>query len=65
MFAGSFIFHFLNQRNPRNLRTSKMSSATAHLSAESRASLTQHTAVIIGDSGRWAKQPKIVLTLML
>jgi undecaprenyl diphosphate synthase len=33
-----------------------MSSATAHLSAEARASLPQHVAVIMDGNGRWAKQ---------
>jgi undecaprenyl diphosphate synthase len=33
-----------------------MSSATAHLSAEGRASLPQHVAVIMDGNGRWAKQ---------
>ncbi len=33
-----------------------MSSATPHLSAEARASLPQHVAVIMDGNGRWAKQ---------
>src|SRR5882672_10313737 len=33
-----------------------MSSATSHLSAEARASLPQHVAVIMDGNGRWAKQ---------
>jgi len=33
-----------------------MSSAAAHLSAEARASLPQHVAVIMDGNGRWAKQ---------
>jgi undecaprenyl diphosphate synthase len=33
-----------------------MISATAHLSAEARASLPQHVAVIMDGNGRWAKQ---------
>jgi undecaprenyl diphosphate synthase len=33
-----------------------MSSATAHLSAEAKASLPQHVAVIMDGNGRWAKQ---------
>jgi len=33
-----------------------MSSATAHLSAEVRASLPQHVAIIMDGNGRWAKQ---------
>jgi undecaprenyl diphosphate synthase len=33
-----------------------MRSATAHLSAEARASLPQHVAVIMDGNGRWAKQ---------
>ena len=33
-----------------------MSSATAHLSADARASLPQHVAVIMDGNGRWAKQ---------
>jgi len=33
-----------------------MSSATSHLSADARASLPQHVAVIMDGNGRWAKQ---------
>jgi len=33
-----------------------MSSATSHLSAEARASLPKHVAVIMDGNGRWAKQ---------
>ena len=33
-----------------------MSSATPHLSAEAKASLPQHVAVIMDGNGRWAKQ---------
>src|SRR5258708_39061172 len=32
-----------------------MSSATSHLSAEARASLPRHVAVIMDGNGRWAK----------
>jgi len=35
------------------------------LSAEARASLPQHVAVIMDGNGRWAKRPKIILTVML
>ena len=33
-----------------------MSSATSHLSAEAKASLPQHVAIIMDGNGRWAKQ---------
>src|SRR5208282_5004177 len=39
----------------RNLRARKMSSATSHLSAEAKASLPRHVAVIMDGNGRWAK----------
>ncbi|HZL77877.1 MAG TPA: hypothetical protein VFC17_03420 [Candidatus Limnocylindrales bacterium] len=35
-----------------------MSSATSHLSAEARASLPQHVAVIMDGNGRWVRAAK-------
>jgi undecaprenyl diphosphate synthase len=54
-FAGIFIFQFWNQCNLRNLRINKMSAAP-HLTAEARASLPKHVAIIMDGNGRWAKQ---------
>jgi len=46
---------FCNLCNLRNLRINKMSSVP-HLTAEAKASLPRHIAIIMDGNGRWAKQ---------